>query len=128
MFDFSFSEILIIFVLALIVLGPEKLPSVVRRVGRWVGQARAMARQIQEQLEEEIDLEGRHRSGAPAPPASGETRPSATDPTATAEQFTPVVDAPTHGERPADAPVSAAESAEPPASPAATVHPHEPRV
>ncbi|HEV7137519.1 MAG TPA: Sec-independent protein translocase protein TatB [Steroidobacteraceae bacterium] len=57
MFDIGFSEILVIFVLALIVLGPEKLPKVVREVGRWVGRARAMARQFQEQLEEEVDLD-----------------------------------------------------------------------
>ena len=55
MFDIGFSEILVIFVLALIVLGPEKLPRVVREVGRWVGRARAMARQFQEQLEDEVD-------------------------------------------------------------------------
>ncbi|MGB6485334.1 MAG: Sec-independent protein translocase protein TatB [Steroidobacteraceae bacterium] len=55
MFDIGFSEILVIFILALIVLGPEKLPRVVREVGRWVGRARAMARQFQEQLEDEVD-------------------------------------------------------------------------
>ncbi len=125
MFDFSFAEILIIFVLALIVLGPEKLPTVVRRVGRWVGRARAMARQFQEQLEEEIDLEGRHRGASPAQPTPEE--PAAMDPTETAEPFEPGTDAPPSGERPADAPVSAAESAEAPESPAA-VQPHEPRV
>ena len=70
MFDFGFSEILLIFVLALIVLGPERLPSVVRRVGRWVGRARAMARQLQEQLEEEIDLDGRRRTTPPQPAAT----------------------------------------------------------
>jgi sec-independent protein translocase protein TatB len=57
MFDIGFSEILVIFILALIVLGPEKLPRVVREVGRWVGRARAMARQFQEQLEDEVDVE-----------------------------------------------------------------------
>ena len=57
MFDIGFSEILVIFVLALIVLGPEKLPRVVREVGRWVGRARAMARQFQEQLEAEVDVD-----------------------------------------------------------------------
>jgi sec-independent protein translocase protein TatB len=81
MFDIGFSEILVIFVLALIVLGPEKLPRVVREVGRWVGRARAMARQFQEQLEEEVDVD-RGRSirpepvrpvgGVPAQPASPE--------------------------------------------------------
>ncbi len=121
MFDFSFSEILIIFVLALIVLGPEKLPTVVRRVGRWVGRARAMARQLQEQLEEEIDLEGRHGS------ASARSRATGTDPAEIAERFEPAVEAPPSGEHPADAPVATAESAEPSESPAAA-QPHEPRV
>ena len=66
MFDIGFSEILVIFVLALIVLGPEKLPRVVREVGRWVGRARAMARQFQEQLEEEVDVD-RGRTIRPEP-------------------------------------------------------------
>ncbi|MHB8815102.1 MAG: Sec-independent protein translocase protein TatB [Steroidobacteraceae bacterium] len=66
MFDIGFSEILVIFILALIVLGPEKLPRVVREVGRWVGRARAMARQFQEQLEEEVDVD-RNRTIRPEP-------------------------------------------------------------
>ncbi|TLZ12488.1 MAG: twin-arginine translocase subunit TatB, partial [Gammaproteobacteria bacterium] len=57
MFEGRFSELLIIFVLALIVLGPEKLPRVVTEIGRWMGRARAMARQFREQLEEEVQLE-----------------------------------------------------------------------
>ena len=67
MFDIGFSEILVIFILALIVLGPEKLPRVVREVGRWVGRARAMARQFQEQLEEEVDSSDRNRTIRPEP-------------------------------------------------------------
>jgi sec-independent protein translocase protein TatB len=66
MFDIGFSEILVIFILALIVLGPEKLPRVVREVGRWVGRARAMARQFQEQLEDEVDVD-RTRPVRPEP-------------------------------------------------------------
>ncbi len=57
MFDIGFSEVLLIFVIALVVLGPEKLPRVASQVGRWVGRARAMARQFREQLEEEVNLE-----------------------------------------------------------------------
>ncbi|MHB1541194.1 MAG: Sec-independent protein translocase protein TatB [Steroidobacteraceae bacterium] len=124
MFDFSFSEILIIFVLALIVLGPEKLPTVVRRVGRWIGRARAMARQLQEQLEEEIDLEGRHRS---TPPPSAESAPAGTDCADLPERFEAPADESPSAARPSDAPDRVAEAAEPPESPAA-VPPHEPRV
>jgi sec-independent protein translocase protein TatB len=57
MFDIGFSEVLLIFVIALIVLGPEKLPKAASQVGRWIGRARAMARQFKEQLEEEVNLE-----------------------------------------------------------------------
>ena len=72
MFDIGFSEILVIFVLALIVLGPEKLPRVVREVGRWVGRARAMARQFQEQLEAEVDVDrGRTIRPEPVRPVGG---------------------------------------------------------
>jgi sec-independent protein translocase protein TatB len=57
MFDIGFSEVLLIFVIALVVLGPEKLPRAASQVGRWIGRARAMARQFKEQLEEEVNLE-----------------------------------------------------------------------
>jgi sec-independent protein translocase protein TatB len=55
MFGIDFSEILVIFGIALVVLGPEKLPRLARTVGRWIGRARAMARQFREQLEQESD-------------------------------------------------------------------------
>jgi sec-independent protein translocase protein TatB len=53
MFEVGFSELLLIFAIALVVLGPQKLPKLAQQVGRWVGRARAMARQFREQLEEE---------------------------------------------------------------------------
>ena len=55
MFDIGFSEIVLIFGLALVVLGPEKLPKLAATIGRWVGRARAMARQFQDQLETETE-------------------------------------------------------------------------
>jgi sec-independent protein translocase protein TatB len=87
MFDIGFSEILVIFILALIVLGPEKLPRVVREVGRWVGRARAMARQFQEQLEEEVDVDRNRtirtepvRPVGGVPPATPPVTPQHVDP------------------------------------------------
>jgi len=77
MLDVGFSEILLTSAIALIVLGPEKLPKVARQVGNWVGRARAMARQLTEQLEREVSAEELLRqtkstgtSKTEAPPAS----------------------------------------------------------
>lgn len=107
MFDIGFSEILVIFVLALIVLGPEKLPRVVREVGRWVGRARAMARQFQEQLEDEVDND-RNRTIRPepvrpvggVPPASpSPLTPEFTDLSSTSEPATSATTPPS-GDRP----------------------------
>src|ERR1700676_4154833 len=53
MLDFGFSEILLTSAIALVVLGPERLPKVARQVGNWMGRARSMARQLSEQLERE---------------------------------------------------------------------------
>jgi sec-independent protein translocase protein TatB len=57
MLDFGFSEILLTSAIALVVLGPERLPKVARQVGNWVGRARVMARQLTEQLEREVNAE-----------------------------------------------------------------------
>src|ERR1700690_2728201 len=57
MLDVGFSEILLTSAIALIVLGPERLPKVARQVGNWVGRARVMARQLSEQLEREVNAD-----------------------------------------------------------------------
>jgi len=57
MLDFGFSEILLTSAIALVVLGPERLPKVARQVGNWMGRARSMARQLSEQLEREVSAE-----------------------------------------------------------------------
>jgi sec-independent protein translocase protein TatB len=54
-FDFSFPELVITFGVALVVLGPKKLPGLVQQLGRWAGRARHMARQFREQLEQEVN-------------------------------------------------------------------------
>jgi Tat protein translocase TatB subunit len=71
MLDFGFSEILLTSAIALVVLGPERLPKVARQVGNWMGRARAMARQLSEQLEREVSAEQllreQNKSQAPTP-------------------------------------------------------------
>jgi len=72
MFEVGFTEIVLILGLALLVLGPEKLPGLAEKVGRWTGRARAMARQLRTQLEQEVTLEemAKSRPMQPPPPAS----------------------------------------------------------
>jgi sec-independent protein translocase protein TatB len=54
MFDFAWSEIAVIAVVALVVIGPKDLPKVLRTVGTWVGKARAIAREFQSSLDQMI--------------------------------------------------------------------------
>jgi sec-independent protein translocase protein TatB len=44
MFDIAPTELLIVALVALVVIGPKDLPKVMRTVGHWVGRARGMAR------------------------------------------------------------------------------------
>lgn len=53
MFDVGFSELLLCFVVALVVLGPQKLPAVARTLGRWTGRARSYVRTLSAELERE---------------------------------------------------------------------------
>jgi Tat protein translocase TatB subunit len=84
MFEVGFSELLLIMVLALLVLGPQKLPKVVAEVGRWMGRARAMARQFREQLEVEAAESQRPPPPAPTPTPTPTPIPTPT-PTSTDE-------------------------------------------
>lgn len=56
MFDISFTELVLCFAVALVVLGPERLPKVARTLGRWSGQARAYMRNFTAELERETQV------------------------------------------------------------------------
>jgi Tat protein translocase TatB subunit len=88
MFEGRFPELLIIFVVALIVLGPHKLPEVASLIGRWLGNARAMARQFREQLEEEAQNLKRPVVD-PTPPPPPPPPPPPVTPSASAEPLAP---------------------------------------
>jgi sec-independent protein translocase protein TatB len=82
MFGIDFSEILVIFGIALVVLGPEKLPRLAATIGRWIGRARNMARQFRDQLEQEAnalnrDLELRERESVARKSAAAQPEPPA---------------------------------------------------
>lgn len=52
MIDLSWSHILLVVVVALVVVGPKDLPKLMRTVGRWMGKARAMADQFRKSFDE----------------------------------------------------------------------------
>jgi len=91
MFEVGFTEIVLIFVIALLVLGPERLPKLAADLGRWAGRARAMARQLRTQLEQEVQFDPLRdpprasntiRTPAPVtapPPPNMQETPSTTD-------------------------------------------------
>jgi sec-independent protein translocase protein TatB len=52
MFDLSWSHIILVLIVALVVIGPKDLPRAARVAGRWVGKARAMAGEFRKSFDE----------------------------------------------------------------------------
>ncbi|MGO4221423.1 Sec-independent protein translocase protein TatB [Lysobacter sp. TAF61] len=57
MFDIGFSELFVIAIVALLVLGPERLPKAARFAGLWVRRARAQWHSVKSELEHELAAE-----------------------------------------------------------------------
>jgi len=81
MFEVGFTEIILILGIALLVLGPEKLPKLANQVGRWAGRARALARQLRQQLDDEVTVISREELSVEAKRPPG-TAPAGTPPPA----------------------------------------------
>ena len=56
MFDVGFWEILLIMILALVVIGPERLPRAARTLGLWVGKGRRYIEGVKSEVEQEFDI------------------------------------------------------------------------
>ncbi|MEK9970574.1 MAG: Sec-independent protein translocase protein TatB [Ferrovibrio sp.] len=54
MFDIAWSELGVIAVVALVVIGPKDLPKVLRTIGQWTSKARAMAREFQSGIDDMV--------------------------------------------------------------------------
>lgn len=52
MFDIGWSELLVIAIVALVVIGPKDLPHAFRTAGQWVAKARTLAREFQSHIDE----------------------------------------------------------------------------
>ncbi|QUJ67432.1 Sec-independent protein translocase subunit TatB [Photobacterium sp. GJ3] len=61
MFDIGFWELILIGVVGLIVLGPERLPVAIRSVSRWVNAARNMATAVKTELSQELKIHELHQ-------------------------------------------------------------------
>jgi sec-independent protein translocase protein TatB len=53
-FDIGFTELLLCLVVALVVIGPEQLPSTVRTVGLWIGRMKRSLRDTRNEIERQI--------------------------------------------------------------------------
>lgn len=89
MFEVGFTEIVLILGIALLVLGPERLPKLAADIGRWAGRARSMARQLRTQLEQEASYDPLRDSPRPAattpppPPSTAAAGAAAAEPATT---------------------------------------------
>ena len=52
MFDIAWSELFVILIVALVVVGPKDLPKLMRKVGQWTGRARTMADQFRRSFDD----------------------------------------------------------------------------
>jgi len=118
MFDFAWSEIALIAVVALIVIGPKDLPRVLKTVGIWVRKARGIAREFQgsiEQMVREAELDDVKKNLDKAAGFSFDDEVKKTiDPRGEIEQALappelphPFADAPKPEEKPAETPAPA---------------------
>ncbi|MCC5519642.1 Sec-independent protein translocase subunit TatB [Vibrio splendidus] len=57
MFDIGFWELVLISVVGLVVLGPERLPVAIRSVSKFVGQAKSMANSVKDELSHELKVQ-----------------------------------------------------------------------
>ena len=79
MFNLGPGEVLLILVVALVVLGPDKLPGAARQAGRWLGELRRLSSgfqsELRDALHEPLDHTPRPAKAAPPPPDEPEPDP-----------------------------------------------------
>jgi sec-independent protein translocase protein TatB len=78
MFNVGGAELFVILLLALVVLGPDKLPGAMRTVGQWAGEMRKMANGFQTEMNkamtDPLDVKGAEKKAAE--PKRGDVAPS----------------------------------------------------
>jgi len=56
-FDIGFSELFLVLVVALVVVGPERLPALARKIGRYVSKAKQTFENVKREVESELETE-----------------------------------------------------------------------
>jgi Tat protein translocase TatB subunit len=80
MFDVGFQELVIIFLVALVVFGPKRLPEVGRTLGKWIGDLRKGIYDAKMQMESEFDeIRKEHPEEGSEKTAAGEAIPEKQD-------------------------------------------------
>ena len=57
MFDIGFIELILVAVVALLVIGPERLPAAARVLGKWAGIAKGLVNHVKEEIDREVQTE-----------------------------------------------------------------------
>ena len=88
MFDVGFTELVLLFVIGLLILGPERLPRVAAQLGRWMGKARRTAHQLRMQLEREMTMHDimRNQNEREQTPAASQASAETTEKTEKTEE------------------------------------------
>lgn len=108
MFESGWQEIILVCIVGLLVLGPQRLPKVAAELGKWVGRARRTATQLRRQLEREVELSELQNPPPPRPPPPTPASPAAP----TSGEVPPGPG--THADQPAAAEDSTVDLGEPP--------------
>ena len=57
MFDIGFWELIIIAIIALLVVGPDRFPAFARQAGKWLGKFRRLINNLQRELKQELSID-----------------------------------------------------------------------
>lgn len=115
MFDIGFSELVLVAIVTLLVIGPEKLPETLRTLGLWLGRLRRSFTAVKSEIEREIGMDDVRRQlhneaimdemkrierevkNTVQPPAPTATTPAVTASAPAAEPAPPVTEPSRHG-------------------------------